>query len=42
MGLTVKHILTEYYQYINNLKQFNIPTNIDAALGPNPENIINI
>lgn len=28
--------------YINDPIQFNIPPNIDAALGLNPENITNI
>lgn len=42
INLTVKHILIECHQYINDLKKFNIPPNIDAALGPNTENITNM
>ena len=32
--LTVRHILTKYYQYINDFKKYNIPPYMDEALGP--------
>lgn len=32
--LTIKHILTERLQNIDELKNLNIPDTLDAALGP--------
>ncbi|KAF0748217.1 RNase H domain-containing protein [Aphis craccivora] len=40
--LTVKHIITECYQYSEDLKKYNIPPNLYEALGPNSENTSNM
>jgi len=37
--LTVKHLITECLKYEEDTKKFNISSNIDAALGPNTEDI---
>ncbi|KAE9528623.1 hypothetical protein AGLY_012198 [Aphis glycines] len=40
--LTVNHILTECRQYTEELDQLNIPTTLDAALGPDTDTILQI
>ncbi|XP_060843930.1 uncharacterized protein LOC132923934 [Rhopalosiphum padi] len=40
--LTVKHIITECYQYAEHLKKYNIPPNLYEALGPDSENTSNM
>jgi hypothetical protein len=40
--LTVKHLITECFKYEEDVKKYNIASNIDVALGPNTEDIYNI
>jgi len=40
--LTVKHIITECHKYSDELRKYNIPTNMSEALGPDIENISNM
>lgn len=40
--LTVKHLISECLKYEEDEKKCNIAYNIDAALGPNTEDIYNI
>jgi len=39
--LTIKHIITECYQYSDELRKYNIPLNMSEELGPDIENISN-
>jgi len=40
--LTVKHLITECFEHEEDAKKYNIASNIDAALGPIPEDINNM
>jgi len=42
VALAVKHIIIECYQYSEDLKKYNIPSNLYKALGPNSENPSNM
>ncbi|KAL4113851.1 hypothetical protein QTP88_017412 [Uroleucon formosanum] len=42
VALTVKHVITECYQYAEDLKTYNIPPNLYEALGPDSKNTSNM